>query len=229
MKIVFCLPGKSFSNHFLLNWSALLNYCHSKKMDVMISNADSSNIYECRSLCLGQNIIGDKIQKPFGGREYDYIMWLDSDVMFKPEQFQMLLDDNKEVVAGLYLMERYRTAADGKRLACFAAMEHWKMGEVDQDWMTYDVIKDRIDPFEITYAGMGFVLMKAGILEKIGIPWFKPIIYPLKDSGVEDVCSEDVSFCLRIKENGFKIWADPRVIVGHEKLQILMPQQLCML
>ncbi len=32
---------------------------------------------------------------------------------------------------------------------------------------------------------------------------------------------EDVSFCLRAKENGFKIHIDPAIRVGHEKKIVL--------
>jgi GT2 family glycosyltransferase len=28
---------------------------------------------------------------------------------------------------------------------------------------------------------------------------------------------EDVSFCLRAREKGFKVHVDPKVVVGHEK------------
>ena len=33
--------------------------------------------------------------------------------------------------------------------------------------------------------------------------------------------SEDVGFCLRARENGYKIWVDPTVCVGHEKTVVL--------
>jgi hypothetical protein len=42
------------------------------------------------------------------------------------------------------------------------------------------------------------------------------------DSGeVQDMCGEDVSFCLDAKEAGFEIWCDPKIRVGHEKTRIL--------
>jgi hypothetical protein len=36
-----------------------------------------------------------------------------------------------------------------------------------------------------------------------------------------EVCTEDVSFCHFIKEKGFNIWVNPKVIVKHEKRILL--------
>ena len=41
------------------------------------------------------------------------------------------------------------------------------------------------------------------------------------NGGVQDMCGEDVSFCLDAKEAGFEIWCDPRIRVGHEKTRII--------
>ena len=35
---------------------------------------------------------------------------------------------------------------------------------------------------------------------------------------VQDMCGEDVSFCLDAKDEGFEIWCDPRIRVSYEKL-----------
>ena len=41
-----------------------------------------------------------------------------------------------------------------------------------------------------------------------------------ESGAVQDMCGEDVSFCLDI-EAGFEIWCDPRIRVGHEKTRII--------
>ena len=38
---------------------------------------------------------------------------------------------------------------------------------------------------------------------------------------VQDMCGEDVSFCLDAKEAGYEIWCDPRIRVGHEKTRVI--------
>ena len=39
-----------------------------------------------------------------------------------------------------------------------------------------------------------------------------------ESGNVQDMCGEDVSFCLDAKEKDFEIWCDPRIRVGHERL-----------
>ena len=38
---------------------------------------------------------------------------------------------------------------------------------------------------------------------------------------VQDMCGEDVSFCLDAIEAGYEIWCDPRIRVGHEKTRVI--------
>jgi hypothetical protein len=43
------------------------------------------------------------------------------------------------------------------------------------------------------------------------------------DSGeVQDMCGEDVSFCLDARKKcGFEIWCHPQIRVGHEKTRVI--------
>ena len=43
-------------------------------------------------------------QQVFKGQEYDYILWLDDDIVFTPEDFEKLYKEDKDVISGLYLM-----------------------------------------------------------------------------------------------------------------------------
>jgi hypothetical protein len=65
--------------------------------------------FVCNS-CLGGSSTGGKNQKPFQGKvDYDYLMWIDSDQVFKPEDFLNLLKKAQEtkvsILSGLYLMQ----------------------------------------------------------------------------------------------------------------------------
>ena len=40
-------------------------------------------------------------------------------------------------------------------------------------------------------------------------PWFAPKMQIFESGEVQDMCGEDVSFCLDAKEAGFEIWCDP--------------------
>ena len=42
-----------------------------------------------------------------------------------------------------------------------------------------------------------------------------------ESGAVQDMCGEDVSFCLDAIEEGYEIWCDPRIRVGHEKTRVI--------
>ena len=218
MKIVFCLPGKSFSGNFLKCWTALLNHCVHNNIDVALSQYYNPNVYYVRSQCLGANVLAGPNQKPWQGNlDYDRICWIDSDMTFTISDFNKLLSNDKNIVSGLYLTENRHN---------FASVENWDVeyfqthGEFK--FLTPFDIKNKTDLIDVAYNGFGFMMMKKGVFENITYPWFEPqkIVFP---SGVADFASEDVSFCLKAKQAGFKILVDPLVILGHEKTSILMP------
>ena len=215
IKVVFCLPGNNFSGKFLECWTDLTAYCLNNNIQPLLSQKKSCNIYYVRNMCLGADVSRGKDQKPFNGQvDYDYIMWIDSDIIFNPQHFQKLLNNNKDIISGVYLMD------DGKH---FATCKEWdeeyfkKNGHFE--FLTLKEINGRGMLTEVSYTGMGFMLVKKGVFESMEYPWFSPI--PKKIGNMVDFTMEDVSFCLKAKENGFKIFIDPTVIVGHEKKVIL--------
>ena len=85
MKIIFCIPGKNFSNHFLLSWTKLIKYIESKKIEWEMACVYTPIVYKVREKCVSYAFKQD----------YDYIMWIDSDMVFKPSDFEKLLNHNK--------------------------------------------------------------------------------------------------------------------------------------
>lgn len=212
--IVFCLPGRSFSNHFLLSWSETIFHLNKKGYKYLLSTKYSSNVYYVRSMCLGGNVLAGTTQLPFQGQvDYKYLMWIDSDQVWKPEQIVQLLSRNVDIVGGLYQME-----GGGQ----FTAVEKWDEEYFRQNgsfqFMTPDDIAGQTDLIEVSYNGFGFMLIKKGVFEAIGYPWFRPEYQLI--GGLRDFASEDVSFCKIAQEKGFKVHVDPTVIVGHEKVAI---------
>jgi hypothetical protein len=75
---------------------------------------------------------------------------------------------------------------------------------------------------EVDYSGFGFILIKKGIIEKMEYPWFRPQMTEYEKDGIQiqDISMEDVAFCLKAKELGYKILIDTTIRVGHEKKAI---------
>ena len=256
--IVFCLPGRGVSYNFLKSFVSLSFDLVQSGAAIQISQDYSSMVNFARCKCLGANVLRGPNQLPWDGKlNYDYQLWIDSDIVFNTEKFyqlvlnaipaeaiskeevtQMVKNDKgeeveqktgiklnvdptkeREIVAGWYCTE------DGKT----TSVAHW-LDEDDfrtnggvMNHETIDSISKRKKPFTVDYTGFGWLLIKKGVFEHEGMPypWFAPKMQIFESGEVQDMCGEDVSFCLDAKEAGFEIWCDPRIRVGHEKTRII--------
>lgn len=215
-KILFCLPGKSYSGKFLECWTNLIAHCMASGHHFGIVQKYSCNIYYVRNLCLGGNVMLGENQVPFNGQvDYDYIMWIDSDIIFTVDQFQRLLDRELDIVSGLYLMD------NGTQ---FATVENWdeelfqKQGSFE--FLTPNSITGSTELKSVAYTGFGFMCVKRGVFESMKYPWFRPEFVQIGDC--KDFTMEDVSWCRTATKLGYKILVDPTVVVGHEKTKVLV-------
>lgn len=217
MNLIVCTPGIQFSHNFLRSFLTFQNYCFRKGINVQFSINYSPNLYIARNAVVGGNSKGGENQKPWNGKvNYDYILWVDSDIVFSPENFEKLLSANKQIISGLYFLH------DERRLN-FAAIKNWDEDYFNKhgrfEWLSKKDVDNCREPFKVDHIGMGFMLMKAGILENLPYPWFRPKIANFLS--VIEICTEDISFCHLIKEKGFNVWVHPEVIVKHEKSILL--------
>ena len=66
-------------------------------------------------------------------------------------------------------------------------------------------------------------MIRKGVFEneQMKYPWFTRRCRCLNQSSVQDMCGEDVSFCLDAIELVMRFWCDPRIRVGHEKTRVI--------
>ena len=218
--VVFCLPGRGVSYTFLKNFVTLCFDLVQNKASIQISQDYSSMVNFARCKCLGANVLRGPDQLPWDGRlKYDYQLWIDSDIVFNVEKFYQLVLMDEKIASGWYCTE------DGKT----TSVAHW-LDEDDfkgnggvMNHETLDSIAKRKKPFTVDYAGFGWLLIKHGVFEdkEMKYPWFAPKMQVFESGAVQDMCGEDVSFCLDAKEAGFRIMCDPRIRVGHEKTRVI--------
>ena len=218
--VVFCLPGRGVSYTFLKNFVTLCFDLVQNKASIQISQDYSSMVNFARCKCLGANVLRGPDQLPWDGKlKYDYQLWIDSDIVFNVEKFYQLVLMDEKIASGWYCTE------DGKT----TSVAHW-LDEDDfkgnggvMNHETLDSIAKRKKPFTVDYAGFGWLLIKHGVFEdsQMKYPWFAPKMQVFESGAVQDMCGEDVSFCLDAKEAGFRIMCDPRIRVGHEKTRVI--------
>ena len=216
--VVFCLPGRGCSYTFLKSFVQLCFDLVQAGASIQISQDYSSMVNFARCKCLGANVLRGPSQKPWDGKlHYDYQLWIDSDIVFDTEKFYRLVAMDKDIAAGWYCTEDGRTTS----------VAHW-LEEGDfrnnggvMNHETLESMSKRKKPFTVDYTGFGWVLIKHGVFEDLPYPWFAPKMQTFESGEVQDMCGEDVSFCLDAIEKGYEIWCDPVIRVGHEKMRVI--------
>lgn len=171
--------------------------------EVGFALSSSSLVYDARNTLAKQAVDG----------RFDRVLWLDSDMDFKPDMLVNLMrdmdDNNLEIVGGIYF----------SRKEPVVPVVYQKVGyyhDDEQDTVTpcalnyYEYPKDELFPCE--GIGFGAVLMTTDLIKKVqdkyGLP-FSPILG----------FGEDLSFCIRARDVGATIMCDSRIKVGHVGLR----------
>ena len=132
--------------------------------------------------------------------EADYILWLDSDMVFPTDTLERLWKDRDKggIITGVY----YR------RVEPYKPVLYSKL-DIDDNgcqWENCEDIKDEI--FEVEGCGFGCVLTPTNVFVDV-VNRFGNMFAPISGVG------EDLSFCWRAKQCGYNIVADPRIPLGH--------------
>lgn len=150
---------------------------------------------ECAFLLLTGSLIfasREAIAQKAVNEEFDYVLWIDSDMTFPPSLLLDLIAHDKDIVTGVCAMRRHPyTPCVYKEKEKYEAVTEWP---------------DRL--FEVDACGFGAILTKVEVLEKM-FDKYQTCFQPIYGYG------EDMSFCRRAKELGYKIYADPNIDIGH--------------
>ena len=132
----------------------------------------------------------------------DYVMWFDSDMVFKPDTMVRMLDtmqkNDLDILTGLYF----------RRVPPYSPVLFDKLemrGEACL-WSEFKTIPEGL--FEVGGCGFGCVLMKTDVFFDVQSR-FGNMFAPIANTG------EDLAFCWRARNCGYKIVCDPSVICGH--------------
>lgn len=132
--------------------------------------------------------------------EADYVLWLDSDMVFPSDTLQRLWQDRDkgDIITGVY----YRRVEPYKPVL-------YSRLDIDENgcaWENCEEIPDKM--FEVEGCGFGCVLTPTNVFVDV-INKFGNMFAPIKGVG------EDLSFCWRAKQCNYSIVADPSIQLGH--------------
>lgn len=117
-----------------------------------------------------------------------HLLFLDTDMTFGKDAVQRLLERKKDIIG-------VRTFTKKEPSLPIAFLEEGQTGDLQR----------------AISVGTGFMLIDLKVFEKIKEPWF---FWKTNDKG-EVLEGEDYWFCRRAKEEGFQVWCDLSVPIGH--------------
>jgi hypothetical protein len=170
------------------------------KYDMALSISESAQIY------LNRNIIMSKAYE----HKVDYLVFIDTDMMWVPDYIERLINFNKDVVGGI----------------CTTRKKPFAYCVYDSDGKGSIKPIERIPkvPFRCFAIGTGFLLLKKSVITRLwderakhGYP-FDPISHGMTPSQTKAQTSffgEDISLCCRLRKMNIDIWCEPSVKPGH--------------
>ena len=109
--VVFCLPGRGVSYTYLKNFVQLCFDLVQAGASIQISQDYSSMVNFARCKCLGANVLRGPDQVPWDGKlNYDWQLWIDSDIVFNSEKFWQLVLMDQDIACLLYTSPSPRDA-----------------------------------------------------------------------------------------------------------------------
>ena len=133
----------------------------------------------------------------------DFLMFIDSDMIFPHHAIAKLMLSGRDIIGGLY----FKKGEGSKPVAA----------RMNEEGMFKEIQNVPNEVFEVDAIGTGFLLIRKTVfdsfskekIEEIG----EPFNFHTLASGGEE--SEDWAFCRRAKQLGFKIYCDPTIPLGH--------------
>lgn len=187
MKILLGMPCMRTIPHRTV--ISLLSVCEKGFVEPML--VEGSLVYDAR-----EAIIEYAIEK-----DYDYILFADSDMVFNKDDLMRLLSHHVGICSGLYVTRD----GENNNVAYSKIITRRRF-----PFRSPQLIVDNTSSGfgRVAACGFGFCLIKTSVV-KCMLKYYKALFEPIKGLG------EDAAFCYRAKKCGFYTFIDRDVKLGH--------------
>ena len=186
MKLLVAVPSLDFMHtEFVKSLMSLVMRLKDDGIDFDLEIASGTLVYFAR----------DNIACKAINNGYTHVLWLDSDMVFNADILDDLMFSGKQIVTGIYHARRRGHAS------CI-----FKQVDLQKGIIRFEEYPT--DTFEIDGCGFGCILTDVQVLKEIQMQW-GTCFTPIKQLG------EDIAFCKRAKQLGYKIYCEPSVVCGH--------------
>ena len=121
--------------------------------------------------------------------EATHVLFIDSDIVFSPNNVINLLDFDEEIVGAAY----------SKRVEPIITTAWHKI----DDWNSHVIVEEQTDShIKVEAMALGFCLIKTSVFDKLELPWFQLGFYKNQYTG------EDIEFFRKCNNADIPIWLD---------------------
>lgn len=194
--ILIMTPGIHFTSTYVKSLVKTVKYFSSVGITWELLNANSANLFAAREMTLEKVLTRQEEDYPIFKVDYKKIIWIDSDMAWEPQDVMKLYNSDKDIITGVYYLGKDQPAIYQEKWYPMSKEELYKSSQL-----------------EISGCGFGFIAIKKGVIESIP----RPVFYNKK----EQALGEDLAFCDKVSDLGYKIWVDTTVNLGHSKNLVL--------
>jgi hypothetical protein len=155
-----------------------------------MNNIDTHVFMDASTILLTQR---ERLATEAVGLNADYMLWLDSDMVFPATTAVRLMAHNESVVAGNYI----------RRQKPYKGVAYKKIGDWEKP-LSFDVQDELVT---VAGVGMGCFLIKTDIFKELSKPWFDFQWTPSSN----DFLGEDMYLCQKITAAGYSIKIDTMI------------------
>lgn len=182
-KLVFvCIPSRDlWKAEFGIHLARMVGFCCLNKTH------DGGFVLPYPQMATGSSVADNRnilVKSALDGNA-THVLFVDDDQMFPPDTIHRLLAHDLDIV-GANIVRKESNPRTNSR----------KLNSTECAW-TY---KDSTGLEEVDFVGTGLILIKTEVFKKLGMPYY---FYD-----IEKQIGEDVFFCNRARDNGYKVYID---------------------
>lgn len=213
--VVIATPGSKLESGYVKSLLGTLHVLQANNVSWLFQNEYASLVTNAREATItgSRNLEVFNTSPGKGQYTYDKIFCIDSDIVWNPEHFIKLLQSDKDLISGVYFESQGNDAMIHRNKEDYRPMTREEIATLNQVG----------DAFPVYGVGLGFMCIKAGVFESLKRPWYGlgKVVQEIDGVTYELPLGEDLYFCERVAENGYEVYVDPTVIVGHIKSNIV--------
>lgn len=213
--IVIATPGNKLESGYVKSLLATVHILQANNISWLFQNEYASLVTNAREATItgSRNLEVFNTSPGKGQYTYDKIFCIDSDIVWNPEHFIKLLQSDYDLISGVYFESQGADAMIHRNKNDYRPMTREEVAsqqQVEEIFPVYGV-------------GLGFMCIKSGVFESLKRPWYGLGKVQQEVDGIiyELPLGEDLYFCERVAENGYQVYVDSSVIVGHIKSNIV--------